>query len=93
MARYAQKKPHRAILMAMPAIRMMVTILVKTELNIFLNQWKRMLMTIQYENTVIWQPCLFNHMAGADVRSPYGEFAKRQGIIHFAFFESRKLSH
>ena len=43
MARYAQKKPHRAILMAMPAIRMMVTILVKTELNIFLNQWKRMI--------------------------------------------------
>jgi hypothetical protein len=32
-------------------------------------------------------------MASADVRSPYGEFAKRQGIIHFAFSESRKLSY
>ena len=50
-------------------------------------------MKIQYENPVIWQPCLFNFMAGADVRSPYGEFAKRQGIIHFAFAETRKLSY
>jgi hypothetical protein len=32
-------------------------------------------------------------MASADVRSPYGEFAKRQGIIHFAFSEPRKLSY
>ncbi len=31
-------------------------------------------------------------MADADVRCPCGEFAKRQGIIHFAFAESRKLS-
>ena len=44
------------------------------------------------ENVVIWQSCLFNTMAGADVRSPCGEFAKCQGIIHFAFAESRKLS-
>ena len=41
-------------------------------------------MKIQYENTVIYQPCRFNFMAGADVRNPCGEFAKRQGIIHFA---------
>jgi hypothetical protein len=26
-------------------------------------------------------------MAGADVRGPCGEFAKRQGIIDFAFAE------
>ena len=32
-------------------------------------------------------------MAGGDVRSPCGEFAKRQGIIHFAVPESRKLSY
>jgi hypothetical protein len=40
-----------------------------------------MLMKIQYENAVIWQPCLFNNMASADVRSPCGEFAKHQGLI------------
>ena len=40
---------------------------------------------IQYEKAVIWQPCLFDLMTSADVRSPCGEFAKRQGIIHFAF--------
>ena len=32
-------------------------------------------------------------MAGADVRSPCGEFAKRQGIIHVAFPKCRKLSY
>ncbi len=42
---------------------------------------------------VIYQPFLFNHMASADVRSPCGEFAKRQGIIHFAFAKPRKLNY
>ena len=46
-----------------------------------------MTMKAQYEKLVIWQPCLFNYMASADVRSPYGEFAKRQGIIYFVFAE------
>jgi hypothetical protein len=32
-------------------------------------------------------------MASADVRSPCGEFAKCQGIIHFAFSDSRKLRY
>ena len=41
---------------------------------------------------VIYQPSLFNPMASVDVRSPCGEFAKRQGIIHFAFAKLRKLS-
>jgi hypothetical protein len=35
----------------------------------------------QYENAVILKPRLLNHMASVDVRSPCGEFAKRQGII------------
>ncbi len=42
---------------------------------------------------VIKQSCLFNYMASADVRSPCGEFAKRQGIIHFAYAEYRKLCY
>ncbi len=42
---------------------------------------------------VIYQPFLFNHMASADVRNPCGEFAMRQGIIHFAFGEARKLRY
>ena len=50
-----------------------------------------MTMKIQYENSVILKPCLLNHMPDADVRSPCGEFAKRQGIIHFVFAEPRKL--
>ncbi len=32
-------------------------------------------------------------MASADVRCPCGEFAKRQGIIHFAFPEPQKLRY
>ena len=32
-------------------------------------------------------------MTGADVRSPCGQFAKRQGIIHFVFAEPRILSY
>ena len=32
-------------------------------------------------------------MTSADVRSPCGEFAKRQGIIHFVFAEPRKLNY
>ncbi|RLB99568.1 MAG: hypothetical protein DRH90_20260 [Deltaproteobacteria bacterium] len=51
-----------------------------------------MIMKIQYENAVILQPCLFNNMASADVRSPCGKFAKRQGIIHFVFAEPKKLT-
>ena len=31
-------------------------------------------------------------MVSADVRSPCGEFTKRQWIIHFAFIEARKLN-
>jgi hypothetical protein len=34
-----------------------------------------------------------NILVSADARSPYGEFAKRQGIIHFTFSEFRKLSN